>query len=201
MAEQTKPFVEPHLGPTPDELIIEDLIVGTGDEAGRGTRATVHYVGVAHSTGEQFDASWDRDETFASGALTMTGAQAGASEGGAVLTLHYLTDDAVAEFRSTQSPATCPAPFFNRYARQRILIPATPEVERQLRAIELPDFRQVASWRPFALRGYCVRSAPVIQKDGQPAAMPTNMFDNCLTMVATRLDVRNQPVIAASQRP
>ena len=65
MAEQTKPFVEPHLGPTPDELIIEDLIAGTGDEAGRGTRATVHYVGVAHSTGEQFDASWDRDETFA----------------------------------------------------------------------------------------------------------------------------------------
>ncbi|HEV3212905.1 MAG TPA: FKBP-type peptidyl-prolyl cis-trans isomerase [Acidimicrobiales bacterium] len=70
MAEQTKPFVEPHLGATPDELLIEDLVVGTGAEARAGTTATVHYVGVAHSTGEQFDASWDRGEalSFAVGA-------------------------------------------------------------------------------------------------------------------------------------
>jgi peptidylprolyl isomerase len=65
MPDQTKPFVEPHVGDVPDELLIEDLVVGTGDEALAGTTATVHYVGVAHSTGEQFDASWDRGETFA----------------------------------------------------------------------------------------------------------------------------------------
>ncbi len=59
-----KPFVEPHLGEAPDDLVIEDLVVGTGDEAAPGSNVTVHYVGVAHSTGEQFDASWDRDETF-----------------------------------------------------------------------------------------------------------------------------------------
>src|ERR1039458_5198919 len=64
MTETTKPFVEPHLGDTPTDLLVEDLIVGTGTEATTGTRATVHYVGVAHSTGEQFDASWDRDEAF-----------------------------------------------------------------------------------------------------------------------------------------
>jgi peptidylprolyl isomerase len=29
-----------------------------------GKRVEVHYVGVSWSTGEQFDASWDRDETF-----------------------------------------------------------------------------------------------------------------------------------------
>ena len=61
---ESKPFVEPHLGPAPDDLIIEDLVVGTGEEARAGSTATVHYVGVAHSTGEQFDASWDRDEAF-----------------------------------------------------------------------------------------------------------------------------------------
>jgi peptidylprolyl isomerase len=64
MTETTKPFVEPHMGPAPDDLIVEDLIVGEGAEATKGSRATVHYVGVAHSTGEQFDASWDRDESF-----------------------------------------------------------------------------------------------------------------------------------------
>jgi peptidylprolyl isomerase len=61
----TKPLVEPHLGGAPDDLVVEDLIVGEGAEARPGAAVTVHYVGVAHSTGEQFDASWDRDETFA----------------------------------------------------------------------------------------------------------------------------------------
>jgi peptidylprolyl isomerase len=60
----TKPFVEPHVGATPDVLLIDDLVVGEGAEATPGKNVTVHYVGVAHSTGEQFDASWDRDETF-----------------------------------------------------------------------------------------------------------------------------------------
>ena len=70
MTEPSKPFVEPHVGGAPDDLVIEDLVVGTGDEARAGATATVHYVGVAHSTGEQFDASWDRGDpfTFAVGA-------------------------------------------------------------------------------------------------------------------------------------
>jgi peptidylprolyl isomerase len=65
MSEPTKPFVEPHLGAAPDELLIDDLVVGSGDEATPGSKVAVHYVGVAHSTGEQFDASWDRGESFA----------------------------------------------------------------------------------------------------------------------------------------
>ena len=40
MAEQTKPFVEPHLGPTPDELVIEDLVIGTGTEIVRSSTDT-----------------------------------------------------------------------------------------------------------------------------------------------------------------
>jgi peptidylprolyl isomerase len=64
MPEPTKPFVEPHIGSAPADLVVEDLVLGDGDQAGAGTKATVHYVGVAHSTGEQFDASWDRGEAF-----------------------------------------------------------------------------------------------------------------------------------------
>jgi peptidylprolyl isomerase len=44
----------------PTELVIDDLTVGDGAEATPGSTVTAHYVGVAHSTGEQFDASWDR---------------------------------------------------------------------------------------------------------------------------------------------
>lgn len=46
-------------------LLVVDLIEGEGDVALAGSSATVHYVGVAHSSGEQFDASWDRGDTFA----------------------------------------------------------------------------------------------------------------------------------------
>ena len=40
------------------------MIVGEGDEAAAGQQVSVHYVGVSWSTGEQFDASWDRMEPF-----------------------------------------------------------------------------------------------------------------------------------------
>lgn len=48
----------------PTELVADDLHVGDGDEATAGADVTVHYVGVSWSTGEQFDASWDRMEPF-----------------------------------------------------------------------------------------------------------------------------------------
>ena len=59
-----KPLVEPHVGPAPDDLLIEEIVVGTGAEALPGQTAVVHYVGVAASTGEEFDASWNRGDTF-----------------------------------------------------------------------------------------------------------------------------------------
>ncbi len=60
-----KPFVEPHLDPAPDDLLIEEIVVGTGEVARAGQTAVVHYVGVGVTSGEQFDASWDRNEPFA----------------------------------------------------------------------------------------------------------------------------------------
>jgi peptidylprolyl isomerase len=51
----------------PADLVIEDLVVGEGDVAALGQQVSVHYVGVAWSTGSQFDASWDRGEPFAFG--------------------------------------------------------------------------------------------------------------------------------------
>ena len=59
-----KPLVDPHLGPAPEDLVIEEIIVGSGDEARSGQNAVVHYVGVGATSGEEFDASWNRGETF-----------------------------------------------------------------------------------------------------------------------------------------
>ena len=54
-----KPKVEVPEGQPPAGLKIEDLKVGDGATAQTGDAVTVQYVGVAYSTGKQFDASWD----------------------------------------------------------------------------------------------------------------------------------------------
>ena len=48
----------------PTDLEVDDLVVGDGAEATAGSDVEVHYVGVAWSNGRQFDASWDRGESF-----------------------------------------------------------------------------------------------------------------------------------------
>ena len=62
--EATKPEVTIPAGDPPTTLQIEDLEVGDGAEAKAGSDVDVHYVGVSWSTGTQFDASWDRRESF-----------------------------------------------------------------------------------------------------------------------------------------
>jgi peptidylprolyl isomerase len=57
-----KPEIDfPH-GDPPTQLDIVDITEGTGAEAQPGQNVRVHYVGVAYSTGEEFDASWNRGE-------------------------------------------------------------------------------------------------------------------------------------------
>ena len=55
-----KPEVDPHMGDAPTDLEVTDLVEGDGAEAAAGNTVSVHYVGVAHSTGEEFDASYNR---------------------------------------------------------------------------------------------------------------------------------------------
>jgi peptidylprolyl isomerase len=57
-----KPDIGPIEGPPPADLVIEDITVGQGREAAPGHTATVHYVGVSHSTGNEFDASYNRGQ-------------------------------------------------------------------------------------------------------------------------------------------
>jgi peptidylprolyl isomerase len=59
-----RPEVEPPAGDIPFELGIDDLTVGDGAEATAGVKVTVHYVGVSFSSGEEFDASWNRGQPF-----------------------------------------------------------------------------------------------------------------------------------------
>ncbi|MFF7360299.1 FKBP-type peptidyl-prolyl cis-trans isomerase [Streptomyces sp. NPDC008125] len=59
-----KPEIDFPIGDAPTELQIEDITVGDGPEAKAGAVVEVHYVGVTFETGEEFDASWNRGQTF-----------------------------------------------------------------------------------------------------------------------------------------
>ncbi len=65
MDASDKPQVDIPVGEQPpSDLVVADLVVGTGDEAVTGRQVQVHYVGCAWSDGVQFDASWDRGDAF-----------------------------------------------------------------------------------------------------------------------------------------
>jgi peptidylprolyl isomerase len=57
-----KPEVDFPGGEPPADLEVTDIWEGDGKEASAGDTVEVHYVGVAYSTGEEFDASWNRGE-------------------------------------------------------------------------------------------------------------------------------------------
>ncbi|PID53586.1 MAG: peptidylprolyl isomerase, partial [Micrococcales bacterium] len=64
MSEPTRPEIDPPDGPPPAELQVTDLVEGDGAQATAGRTVACHYVGVSHSTGEEFDASWNRGDTL-----------------------------------------------------------------------------------------------------------------------------------------
>ena len=55
-----KPEIEFPDPEPPTQLVVTEVREGDGTEATSGSTVSVHYVGVAHSTGEEFDASYNR---------------------------------------------------------------------------------------------------------------------------------------------
>ena len=59
-----RPQIDKPEGDIPFELGMDDIVVGDGEEATAGSKVSVHYVGVAFSDGQEFDASWNRGQPF-----------------------------------------------------------------------------------------------------------------------------------------
>ncbi|MCP9954923.1 FKBP-type peptidyl-prolyl cis-trans isomerase [Actinomadura madurae] len=59
-----RPEIDFPEGQPPTYLDITDITVGDGPEAAKGSNVSMHYVGVSWSTGEEFDASWNRGSTL-----------------------------------------------------------------------------------------------------------------------------------------
>jgi peptidylprolyl isomerase len=59
-----KPVIPKPSGSPPRRLEKEDIVKGKGPAAKAGDTLTVNYVGVAFSTGDEFDASWDTGQPY-----------------------------------------------------------------------------------------------------------------------------------------
>jgi FKBP-type peptidyl-prolyl cis-trans isomerase len=57
-----EPEVPCHAAPAPTDLVLSDVVVGTGPEAVAGSDTAVKYVGAFYESGEVFDASWKRGD-------------------------------------------------------------------------------------------------------------------------------------------
>lgn len=65
--KSTTPSTKPQVLPPPElptELVITDLVDGTGDAAKAGDTLEVRYVGVLTSDGTEFDSNWDEPTPF-----------------------------------------------------------------------------------------------------------------------------------------
>jgi peptidylprolyl isomerase len=62
VSDRTKPEIDFPGGEPPADLESTDEVVGDGPEATKGSTVSAHYVGVAFSTGEEFDSSWNRGQ-------------------------------------------------------------------------------------------------------------------------------------------
>jgi peptidylprolyl isomerase len=59
-----KPAIPKPAGAPPASLQVRDIVKGKGRAAKPGDQLTMQYVGVSFSTGQEFDASWDRGQPF-----------------------------------------------------------------------------------------------------------------------------------------
>lgn len=57
----TEPSVVVPSGTPPTQLLVHDLIVGTGATAKAGDQVSVQYIGYSWTTRQKFDASWDHN--------------------------------------------------------------------------------------------------------------------------------------------
>lgn len=116
------------------------------------------------------------------GIAVMTQSQRGVKDGGALITLHYFDDKSADKFSQKYAgTGHCPAPFFNRHAKQKLLMASSPNVAAQLKTWKNGAYKDVSGWQDFKLTGRCLTKTLKAEVKGKPVLLPRNFHSKCLT--------------------
>ena len=116
------------------------------------------------------------------GIATMTQSQRGVKDGGALITLHYFNDKSAAKFTQKYAgTGQCPAPFFNRHAKQKLLMASNPDIAAKLKGWKNGAYKDVSGWQDFKLTGRCLTKTIKAEIKGKPVLLPRNFHSKCLT--------------------
>lgn len=116
------------------------------------------------------------------GIATMTQSQRGVKDAGALITLHYFDDKAAQKFTQKYAGTQqCPAPFFNRHAKQKLLMASDPNIAAEIKAWKNGAYKDVAGWEDFKLTGRCLTKTLKAEVKGKPVLLPRNFHSKCLT--------------------
>ncbi len=114
------------------------------------------------------------------GVAAMTGRNGGMQEGGALLTLHMLSNQSFGIFSKTYAQSGhCPAPFFNQYAEQKVLLATSLAIQKKIVAWDLPNYQFSRLWEKFLIRGQCVKRLQYGRFDGYDVQIHDAYFANC----------------------
>ena len=123
----------------------------------------------------------------------------GVREGGVRMTLHYLDKDATARFVKTHAGSdTCPAPFFNRHAKQKLFYTNDAAMQKRLKAWKQERYGDVSQWQTAKITGRCLTGSVEATRDGEPVFGPTNLYEDCLAFLVE--DLTLEPFRAQSTR-
>ncbi len=107
---------------------------------------------------------------------------------GLLLQVHYLDKKASEEFDKTyRKSGSCPAPFFQQYAKHVLLVPSITQMEKDILAWSLPNHNKINAWEDFSLTGRCIQKLIGAQSGGRTIAGET-AFPVCETFMVDTIN-------------
>ncbi len=110
--------------------------------------------------------------------------------GGTLIRLMYLDKKAVKLHEQKHGKnAACPAPFLNKYGREKWIYAFDSSIVEQILSIELPNYNDPSTWKKISIKGKCVEKqiSGIDKSDNQSLMLPNTHFNACRSFVVFNL--------------
>ncbi|MCX4028563.1 hypothetical protein H0A36_14525 [Endozoicomonas sp. SM1973] len=112
--------------------------------------------------------------------------------GGTLIRLMYL-DNSAAQIHADKYGVTggCPAPFLNKYGKEKWIYASSIPLKDQILELDLPNYNHPQTWQKISIRGKCIQSqiSGKDKGDGAPLMLPDSHFNNCRSLLVDNLVV------------